>query len=51
MSEAIDKPTARNNRYILAAWLIRMAQALERGANTGNVAKKLRAKADQIRPK
>ena len=47
----IDKASARNNRYILAAWLIRMAQMLERGANTETVAKKLRAKADAIRPK
>lgn len=47
----IDRASARNNRYVLAAWLISMAQMLERGANTETVAKKLRAMAETIRPK
>ena len=46
----IDRASARNNRYVLAAWLIRVAQMLERGTNTKTVAKKLRAMAAQVRP-
>ena len=46
----IDRVNARNNRYVMAAWLVRMAQQLERGADSRLVAKKLRAMADNVRP-